>query len=228
MADFLALTETELISFSQNFAVKLAVHDPTLTTIGAADVTQANNNAITVPKAVNTVNNIKEDAQEYTNVKNILLYGPLGTPLPTEPSATAWPAFVLGEIAGIIAWYRQIANRIKADPGYTEAIGQDLGIVGTPDVPGVDPPILSGVALSGYNVEVGWIKAGHDGLRVRSQRGSEVAWTDLGTDMNPPFLDNRAPVTSGPPEERRYQGAYVDNDAVTTDWSATLTVIAHS
>lgn len=41
-------------------------------------------------------------------------------------------------------------------------------------------------------------------------------------------MHNRAPIASGPPEERRYQAAYVDNDAVKTDWSATLTVIAHS
>ena len=41
MLDYLALTETEKISFAQNFAVKLAVHEPVLTTIGAADVTQA-------------------------------------------------------------------------------------------------------------------------------------------------------------------------------------------
>jgi hypothetical protein len=74
----------------------------------------------------------------------------------------------------------------------------------------------------------GWAKEGHDALRVRSQRGAEVAWTELGTDINPPFIDNRAPLVSGPPEERRYQAAYVDNDVVTTDWSATLTVIAHS
>ena len=40
MADFLNLTETQLISFAQNFAVKLAVHDLVLTTIAAANVTQ--------------------------------------------------------------------------------------------------------------------------------------------------------------------------------------------
>ena len=59
-------------------------------------------------------------------------------------------------------------------------------------------------------------------------RGALRPWTDLGTDINPPFIDSRALITSGPPAERRYQAAYVDNDAVTTDWSATLTVIAHS
>lgn len=47
-------------------------------------------------------------------------------------------------------------------------------------------------------------------------------------DMNPPIVDNCAPLSSGPPEERRYQGAYMDNDAVTTGWSGTLTMLAHS
>lgn len=228
MADFLDLTETELITFAQNFAVKLAVHESVLTTISAADVTQAATNSTNLANAVNTVNNIRQDSQEYTNVKNIVLYSPLGTAVPAPPSATAYPAFALGSIMGLIAWYRLMAARIKTDPGVTPAILEDLGIVGTPDVPGTTPPVLSGIALAGYNVEVGWARAGHDGLRVRSQRGTETDWTDLGTDMNPPYVDSRAPVTSGPPEERRYQAAYVDNDVVTTDWSATLTVIAHS
>lgn len=228
MPGFLDLTETQLISFAQNYALKLAVHEPVLTTISPAHVTQANTNAIELAKAINTVNNIRGDAQEYTNVKNILLYSPAGTALPSLPTATAWTAFGLGTIAGMLAWYRDNAALVKADPLYTVAMGQDLGIIGTPDVPGITPPVLSGFAQAGYNVEVGWARGGHDGLRVRSQRGTEVTWTDLGTDMNPPFIDNRAPLVSGPPEERRFQAAYVDNDAVTTDWSATLTVIAHS
>ncbi|MBX3111039.1 MAG: hypothetical protein KF857_03445 [Fimbriimonadaceae bacterium] len=228
MADFLNLTETELISFAQNFAVKLAVHEPVLTTVAAADVTQANTNSTTLAAAVNTVNNIREDAQEYTNVKNIMLYAPLGTAVPTAPSATAWADFPVGAIAGIVPWYRQIAARIKTDPGYTVAIGQDLGIVSTGAAPGVTPPVLTGTALTGYNVEVGWNRGGHAGVRVRSQRAAEATWTEIGTDMTPPFVDNRAALVAGEPEERRYQAAYVDADVVTTDWSATLTVIAHS
>jgi len=228
MADFLDLTETELISFAQNFAVKLGVHEPALTTIFVADVTQAGLNSTNLANAVNTTNNIRQDAQEYTNVKNILLYSPLGTPVPTPPTATAWGVLAVGTISGIIAWYRMMAARIKTDPGATLAILQDLGIVSTPDVPGITPPVLSGFALPGYNNEIGWGKAGHDAIRFRGQRGNETEWTDLGTDQFPPFGDNRAPLVPGAPEERRYQGAYEDSDAVTTDWSATLTVIAHS
>ena len=228
MADFLDLTETELISFAQNYALKLAVHEPVLDCITAAEVTKAGTASTVLANAINTTNNIHEDAQEYTNVKNIMLYSDLGTAVPTAPTATAYPAFGAGTFAGIIAWYRQQANRIKADNGYTTAIGQDLGIIGPSSAPGTTPPVLTGRALPGYNNEVGWPRAGHDGLRVRGQRGSETEWTDLGTDMNPPFIDSRPPLVSGPPEERRYQAAYVDNDAVTTDWSATLTVVAHS
>ncbi|MFY9234808.1 MAG: hypothetical protein WAO58_10165 [Fimbriimonadaceae bacterium] len=229
MADFLRLTETEMIPFSQNYATKLAVWEPTLVTITPAHVVTANTLAIELPKAINAVNSIREDAKEYTNVKNILLYSPLGTALPGLPTATAWPAFGLGTIAGFLAWYRDNAALVKADPLYTIAIGQDLAIIGTGDAPGIVPPVLGpGFALPGYNCEMDWNKAGHQAVRLRSQRGAEVVWTEIGTDMSPPFIDNRPPLVFGPPEERRYQAAYVDNDAISTDWSATLTIVAHS
>ena len=228
MADFLQISEAQLIAFAQNFAGKLSSHEPDLDTIDAADVTQATTNATTLEQAIVTVNSIREDAQEYTDVKDALLYGDLGAPLPTAPTATDWPAFGVGAISGLIAWYRQIANRIKADPGYTPGMGEDLGIVGTTSAPGTTPPTITATALPGYNVEVGWSRQGHDGIRLRMQRGAETEWTDLGVDMNPPYTNNTPPLVAGQPEERRIQAAYVDNDATTTDWSATVTVVAHS
>ena len=226
MADFLSLTEPELILFAQNFAVKLAVHDPILTSVSAADVTQAATNSTELARAINTVNNIREDAKEYSNVKDIMLRSPVGTPLPTAPTATAWPAFGLGAIAGILAWYRDIAARIKADPAYTVAIGQDLGIVGTGTVPGTDAPVLTGKALTGYQNELGWKRAGHDAVKIQSQRAGETVWTDLAVDTASPYVDTRSPLVAGTPEERRYRAAYLDNDLITTGWSDTLVVTA--
>lgn len=226
MADFLDLSEAQLIPFFQNFATKLAIHDAVLTTVLPADVMQATQNAVVVTNAVNTVNSIREDAKEYTGVKDILLYALLGTAMPTEPTATAWPAFADGDIAGIIPWTRALSNRIKADAAYTPAIGNDLGIVGTGSAPGTDVPVLKGVALIAYAVEVGWVKAGHDGVKLQSQRAGETVWTDLASDFNSPYVDNRAPLVAGAPEERRYRAAYLDNDLVTTGWSDTLSVTA--
>lgn len=226
MADFLDLSEAQLIPFFDNFATKLAVHEAALSSVAAGDVTQADTNAVVVANAVNTVNSIREDAKEYTQVKDILLYAALGTARPGAPTATAWPAFGLSDIAGIIAWTRALANRIKADAAYTPAIGDDLGIVGTGSAPGIDVPVLKGSALVAYGVEVGWVKAGHDGIKIQSQRAGESVWTDLATDSNSPYVDNRAPLVADTPEERRYRAAYIDNDLVTTGWSDTLVVTA--
>ncbi|MCH8274509.1 MAG: hypothetical protein IH851_06950 [Armatimonadetes bacterium] len=35
---------------------------------------------------------------------------------------------------------------------------------------------------------------------------------------------SRAPLTADTPEERRFRAAYLDNDLITTGWSATLVV----
>ena len=227
MADFLDLSEAQLIPFFQNLATKLAVHEATLTSVTAADVTQAGSNRDVVINALNAVNSIREDAKEYTQVKDVLLYALLGTALPTTPTATAWTALdPITDIAGILAWTRALANRIKADSAYTQAIGEDLGIVGTGSAPGTDVPVLKGAALIGYAVEVGWVKAGHDGLKIQGQRAGETTWTDLATDNFSPYVDNRPPLVADTPEERRYRAAYTDNDLVTTGWSDTLVVTA--
>lgn len=42
------------------------------------------------------------------------------------------------------------------------------------------------------------------------------------------FAQSLAVKQVGSRKDRRYQAAYVGNDAITTDWSATLTVIGHS
>ena len=47
--------------------------------------------------------------------------------LPTPPTLSAAPAMVAPNIFGRVT---QLVARIKAHPGYTEAMGQDLDIVG--------------------------------------------------------------------------------------------------
>lgn len=146
--------------------------------------------------------------------------------MPSEPSASAWTPFALGAIAGIIAWTRDFANRVKSDDLYTEAIGLDMGIVGTGVGPGIDRPEMEGKALVGYQVEIKWKRAGHDAVKLRSQRAGETTWTDLAVDTVSPYVDNRAPLVADTPEERRYQAAYMDADLITTLWSDTLVVTA--
>jgi|CXWL01.1.fsa_nt_gi hypothetical protein len=223
MADFLDLTEAQLIVFAQNFAVKLAVHDPVLVSVLPADVTQASTNSTELAKAINTVNNIREDAQEYTNVKETMLYAPLGTPVPTPPTATAWPAFGLGAIAGILAWYRAIANRIKADPLYTVAIGQDLGIIGPADAaPGT--PVLIAEALSQSQIRLRVTRAGYNSVAIDSRRAGGN-WEEIGVCETAEFIDGRQPLVVGQPEVREYRAQGRQNNARVGALSAVVNAV---
>ncbi len=228
MADFLDLTEAQLVQFMQNWAAKLSVHEAALTAIAPADVTQAAADSTLVQNAINAVNQIREDAREWTQMKNLILYSPAGTALPGVPTAATWPAHPLGAAAAVLARVRDLANRIKADAAYTEAIGQDLGIVGTGITPGTDAPTLTGRALTGFQVEIAWLRGGHDAVKIQSQRASETVWTDLTIDTISPYVDTRAPLSPNTPEERRYRAAYVDDDVVTTGWSDVVVVTAQA
>lgn len=228
MADYLNIPEAELIAWFQNWAAKLAVHEPTITAIVLADVTQGASDSAEVENAVTTVLAIRSDKQEYTQTKDLMLHSPLGTALPVAPGATAWPAFGLGAAAAIIARTRALAGRIKTDAAYTTAIGEDLGIVGTAEPAGVNPPTMTGETLTGYQVQINWVKAGHDAVQIQSQRADEVVWVNLAIDTVSPYIDTRDPLVPNTPEERRYRAAYVDNDEITTGWSDTLVVTAQS
>ena len=228
MADFLNLSEADLIPWLQNWAAKLAVHEPNLAAITPADVAQGAADAAVVRDAVSSARSIRQDSKEYTRVKDELIYSARGTPLPSQPSATAWPAFSPGADAAILVRTRDLANRIKADADYTEATGQDLGIIGTREGRGDDPPKMSATSLAGFRIEVKWTRAGHGAVKIQGQRASEAVWEDLAVDTVSPYVDRRAPLVAGTPEQRRYRAAYLDDDVITTGWSATLVVTAQS
>jgi hypothetical protein len=79
-------------------------------------------------------------------------------------------------------------------------------------------------ALPHFAASVAFIKAGHDGVDIETQRGAETAWTYLAFDSSSPYTDNRAPATAGQSEQRRYRMRYRDDDIQVGIFSDTLTV----
>jgi len=63
-------------------------------------------------------------------------------------------------------------------------------------------------------------------IALRSQRAAETPWAPLAFDTNSPYLDGRAPLVVGQPEQRRYRARYVDGDAPMGDWSDIVEVTA--
>ena len=110
--------------------------------------------------------------------------------------------------------------RWKTAAGYTEAIGTDMGIVGSSADPTTDAPELK-FTISPDGVRITFFKHGHKGIYLESRRQGHETWEFLGIDIESPYLDSRANLTPGQSEWREYRARYWDGTPV-GDWSAVL------
>ena len=123
--------------------------------------------------------------------------------------------------------FRRIAKRIKSSTGYTEAIGQELRIIG-PEV--TTPPLEEMKAtlkaeVSGGVVEIKWNKQGMEGIAVYSKRGSEASFSFFDKDVESPLKDDRPKLDPSLPEERSYYAYYIDDNENVGRQSDIVTVI---
>ena len=89
-----------------------------------------------------------------------------------------------------------IANaiaKLKLTDGYTEAIGEDLGVIGETDTfdPGSYKPVLKGEAFPGY-VKLTYKRYQVDGLNFYSRIKGTSDWKFIGFDTESPMHDTIA------------------------------------
>lgn len=121
---------------------------------------------------------------------------------------------------------RALTRRIKAHPGYTEALGNLLGVVGTEintDLSGAKP-ILKAADQTGGNVVLSFQKFKSDGINIYSQRENESEFVFLARNTQTRYVDNRPLLVAGKPELRRYTAVYVQKDAEVGQYSDELVV----
>jgi hypothetical protein len=223
--DWLPAREDELLPWFNNFNTKLPGYAATLA-LNPGDLTTVADDTAMVGFAVNNVTIFKAEQKEWVDFKNLELYGPVGSPTPGVPTVPAItpPTLVA---PGLIRRTRDIVLRIKAHPNYTEVIGEDLGIIGAEQA-GADlvKPDGKAEALPNHEVRITFVKAGHDGVDVESQRAAETTWSYLAFDGFSPYIDNRPPLLVGQPEERRCRLRYRDNDLPVGEYSDVYVVTA--
>ncbi|MBI5214470.1 MAG: hypothetical protein HY960_01815 [Ignavibacteriae bacterium] len=118
-------------------------------------------------------------------------------------------------LSTIEARTRAVANFIKASPGYTEAIGIDLGIVGEEaglptSLENVKPEVT--ITLMPGRVRNDWKKGKFHALAVYRMRGAETEWKKIETDLKSPFDDEDPNLVPGVPELRKYKYVYILDD----------------
>lgn len=222
-------TDNELMVWLRNFSASFATHAASL------GFTEADVNSVRADAAMlnyligDLVPTYKSALQARTAYKSLIMSGPVGSPgggLPPAPVVEAPPTAVP---PGVVPRLRQLVQRIQLAPGYTEAVGLALGIVG-PEARGAATldsaarPTVKAFALSGSQVRIEFNKAGFDGVAIESRRAGEGDWRPLGVDNYSPYLDTRPPVEAGKPEVREYRLRFVSRDEPAGEWSDIVSV----
>ena len=64
-----------------------------------------------------------------------------------------------------------------------------------------------------------WVKGGHKGVLIESQRSGETSFSEVARVTSTPWNDNRANKTAGMPEQRQYRLRYLKKDQPVGDYS---------
>lgn len=179
--------DAALKTWLANFKAKIAIHGPTLGLL-PAEITALQDWCDDLIAAIDDVMQKKQDYKESVSAKN---------------------AQRKISVDGIT----NAATSIKTKAAYTEAIGNDLGIIGEADT--FDPLTfktkLSAVVFTDH-VVINFTKEQTDGVNIYARRKGEATWNFLALDTNSPYVDNRPLAVPGTPETREYMGIGVIED----------------
>ncbi|MBI5779106.1 MAG: hypothetical protein HZA49_06580 [Planctomycetes bacterium] len=193
--DFIPKSDPGMAAFLRNLANKIGGYAATFN-LTPAEVASAKNDAARFTYILKVQEAYKTFKQAISGYKDMLRDGPGDAPVgdlvfPTMPAA---PALVN---SGIFPRIRKLVGRIKATPGYTEAIGEDLGLVADEeaiDILNLKPVLKS--RLDGGRPVIIWTKGAAGFLVIYVDRKDGKGFVYLTTDMYPDYMD-KFPVPDG-------------------------------
>jgi len=173
--------------------------------------------------------NVREFGPASTASLEVLRSGTGGDPFAfttyTVPPPPTLPVGADPVLAGALDRTFGLIKGLKGEPGYTLAMGLDMGIVGSevppPPPPGESAPpeiflkIIAGT-LNQY-VRAKFFKRRHEYVVIESRRGAGP-WEQIAQSNKSPYIDNRDLLVAGMAEVREYRARFWDNGEPTSDW----------
>lgn len=209
-----------------NFATKLPGYASTLGLIQAEEDNAVADNLILAYGLGGWILAVREHGTACTQSLDTLSYGTGSTnfafPTAQLPPLPTLPAGITGVKPGALQRTFDLVGILKRKPGYTEAIGLDLGIVGSeaPEPPPSATPRIKVVAELGQDCEcarVTFFKDGHQGIILETRRGGS-AWEELAIATKSPYLDERPLLVPTQAEVREYRARFWDDGRGNGDW----------
>ena len=213
------------VEWLQNFRAKLAGYATTLG-LSAGQVTAATGDTGWLIYVLGTwLGAVRTWSPACTDYVEDIQSGTGAPALPVFTAPTA-PAGVAPVPAGALSRLFDLASVIKDAPGYTEAIGTDLGILGPENTadhptPGVKLSVMQGGTCQ--CVKIAFTKYTHQGVYLESKRGTGT-WEFIGIDTESPYMDERPLLSPGQPEVREYRLRYWDKGTPNGEWTASVKI----
>ena len=210
---YLPSREPERITWLNNFASKLGLY-ATAFGITAAEVTAVGKFALMYAYILGLLETVDGFKQDLTKYKNKLSRATIGSPLGAPPNIVVPPAPVTVP-AGIFTIIGGIVQRIKGMKDvYTDAIGEDLGIVGDESSFNADDfkSIINSVKKTNEGIKIDLLKDETDGGNIYSRINGLGSFAFFAFSAHPPFIDTRPLSVPGTPEKREYMVKNVLND----------------
>ena len=165
----------------------------------------------------------KHFAEEWTSLREACSDGPVNSPAPAWPVWTGPATSPVGLTTGCGAKLRAIIRRWKSAPGYTAALGEDLGIVGTEISvnPETAQPELR-VAFVAGQPQITASPPVFDAVENEVNRGTGFQLLDVSTGA--PLVDTHPLPASGESDVWTYRGILRDNNVRVGQWSLSVPV----
>lgn len=164
---------------------------------------------------------VRDFAKAYTSAVDVLCTGS-GAFTPPAYAVPDMPDGVTLALAGVLVRLFAYIKIIKASPGYTEAIGIDMGIVGAVAVDTHAVPEFTLKSLQGpdcHCAQVSFNKYGRMGVVISSRVGNGP-WEELAVATSSPYVDSRPLAVAGQPEVREYRLRFWDKGSPVGEWTA--------
>ena len=222
---YLPYGDRERLIWLKNFNTKFASYSATFG-FTAAEVTSLANDTAAFGFHLEMSELFKTESRERTAYKDRLRDGPIGASLGVLPSVPTLPAPPPVVPAGIFPRVASIVKRFKAHLAYSEAIGQDLGIIGpepTLDLKGQRPVLI--VSKKGKDVVIKYVRGKNDGIQLYCKRGNETDFEMVAVVNLASYADKRPNLVAGQPETRKYRAWFLLDDEVVGQESSEVSIV---
>ncbi len=211
-------------SLFQNWKLKLPLYQTQLG-LSAADIARQAADADIFNYILNYKTYLKDSVSAYSSWQRSMLKGDVNaSPTPPVFEPVTLPEAHFG---GILVRGRQLDQRMKKAAGFTEQIGEDLGMVEFPTPPSPESftAKITLTAMMNGNVSAKFVKRHFQAIRLEWKLASETEWRYAGIFTASPAIHPAEGDARFVPQIRQYRGIMINKNVAVGHYSPIMTIV---